>query len=68
MRRRIVALSFLCFFSSDFLFRFSRLAAIRYSFNLCFRSHSLMSAPFGGIGPRGADAELESIENIENAH
>ena len=40
MRRSIVALSFLCFFSSAFLFLFSRLRATRYSRARCFLSHS----------------------------
>lgn len=41
MRRRIVALSFRCFFSSAFRFLFSRLAATRYSRLRSFRSMSL---------------------------
>ena len=41
MRRSIVALSFLCFFSSAFRFLFSRLADTRYSRARCFLSHSL---------------------------
>src|SRR5689334_3564190 len=51
IRRKIVALSFLCFFSSDFLFLFSRLAAMRYSFKRRLRSHSFgsTSLPFWGL-------------------
>jgi hypothetical protein len=40
MRRKIVALSLRCFFSSALRFRFSLLAATRYSRLRCFRSHS----------------------------
>ena len=50
MRRRIVALSALCFFSSALRFLFSRLAATLYSLARCLRSHSSpvtpLSAPF----------------------
>ena len=45
MRRSIVALSFLCFFSSAFRFLFSRLAATRYSRARCFLSHSAPAHP-----------------------
>lgn len=46
MRRRIVALSFRCFFSSDFRLRFSLRDAMRYSFRRCFLSNSAASCSF----------------------
>ena len=52
MRRSIVALSFLCFFSSAFRFLFSRLRATRYSRARCFLSHS---------GPEHNDEPLSNV-------